>query len=200
MCTAYELGKRGGSFPEHLRAEAVEELLAVEGKELLRPTLSAPVVDGEGRLVVMRWGFRRPFSNAVVNAREEKLEGRMWKAAMEARRCLIPAAAYYEWSGLKGMKRTHRFTSPEGNWLWIAGIWEEDKELGKCFSMVTTEPRGVALGVDDRMPAVLSLEETGVFLEGGMREFRPAEGLLRVEDAVNPLTGKKPQPVQEELF
>jgi len=200
MCTAYELGKRGGSFPARARATAVDELLSLKNTRLLRPTLDAPVIDMEGCLVIMRWGFRRPFSNAVVNAREDKLEGRMWKESMDARRCLVPASAYYEWSGPQGMKRTHRFSSPEDNWLWIAGIWEEDGELGKCFSMITTAPTGVVQGIHDRMPAVLSLADTEIFLDGGMRTFRPAVASLQVEDAINPLTGRKPGPVQGELF
>lgn len=199
MCTAYELGKRGGSFPERVTAAAAGELLGLEGMRLLRPTLPAPVVDAGGRLVVMRWGFSRPFSHAVVNAREDKLGGGMWKAAAEARRCLIPAAAYYEWSGLKGAKRTHRFTAAEGGWLWIAGIWEEHAELGKCFGMITTEPTGAVCGVHDRMPAVLAPEETGLFLDGGMAAFRPAAGLLVVADGPNPLTGRKPGGGQGEL-
>lgn len=200
MCTAYEFAKKSGRFPKRLKDTGLSELRVVKGSRLLRPTLMAPVVDGEGELVEMRWGFRREFSNAVVNSREDKLEGGMWKAAIEERRCLIPVSAYYEWSGQKGMKRTHRFESPEGEWLWIAGIWEEDKELGRCFSMITTQPRGVVVGVHDRMPAVLSDEETEVFLDGGMREFRPAVELLRVRDSVNPLMGKAPPPVQGELF
>ncbi|WP_411825539.1 SOS response-associated peptidase family protein [Luteolibacter sp. AS25] len=200
MCTAYEIGKKGVNFPKRISRKAVEELRAVKERRLMRPTLMASVVDLDGGLVKMRWGFRREFSNAVVNARQDKLKGRMWREAMEERRCLIPAAAYYEWSGPKGAKRTHRFESPAGEWLWIAGIWEEDVELGRCFSMITTEPRGAALGVHDRMPAVLSEEETGVFLDGGMWEFHPAAGLLEVRDAVNPLTGKAPPPVQGELF
>lgn len=187
-------------MPKGVSVKAGLGLSGMLGMRLVRPTLPAPVVDGEGELVEMRWGFSRPFSHAVVNAREDKLGGGMWKAAMGARRCLIPAAAYYEWSGPKGEKRTHRFTSPAGGWLWIAGIWEEHAELGKCFSMITTEPTGLVCGVHDRMPAVLSPEETGVFLEGGMERFRPAAGLLKVEDAINPLTGKMPGGEQGELF
>lgn len=200
MCTAYEIGKRGGTFPDRVGEGAVKELMGITKTKLLRPTLCAPIVLGDGCLEVMRWGFCRPFSNAVVNSREDKLGGGMWRDAMENRRCLVPASCYYEWSGPTGQKRTHRFESPEGEWLWIAGIWEEDKELGRCFSMITTEPKGVAVGVHDRMPAVLSLDEVEGFLNGGMREFSPKEGLLKVGDAVNPLTGKKPGAVQEELF
>ncbi len=200
MCTAYELGKRGGSFPARVGAKAVRELLSIEKTKLLRPTLKALVVLPDGSLESMRWGFARKFSHAVVNSREDKLDGGMWRDAVENRRCLIPVAAYYEWSGPRGEKRTHRFTAADKGWLWIAGIWEENVELGRCFSMITTEPRGVVRGVHDRMPAVLSVSETDVFLNGAMRTFRPQEDLLLVADSVNPLTGKRPGPVQGDLF
>lgn len=154
MCTAYELGKRGGSFPARVGAKAVRELLSIERTKLLRPTLEAPVILPDGSLEPMRWGFARKFSHAVVNSREDKLDGGMWSDAMANRRCLIPVAAYYEWSGPRGEKRTHRFTATDESWLWVAGIWEENAELGRCFSMITTEPRGVVRGVHDRMPAV----------------------------------------------
>ncbi len=200
MCTAYEIGKRGGTFPDRINGEAAGELLAIAETELLRPTLPAPVILEDGGLQVMRWGFCRPFSNAVVNSREDKLGGGMWRDAMRNRRCLVPASAYYEWSGQVGHKRTHKFESPEGNWLWIAGIWEENKELGRCFSMITTEPKGVAVGIHDRMPAVLSFEEIDGFLGGEVQKFSPNDALLKVSDAVNPLTGRKPTPIQKELF
>lgn len=200
MCTAYRIGKKEvGTMPEGVLREVAGQLAAT-GDRLLRPTLSAPVIGMDGRLEGMRWGFRRPFSNAVVNAREDKLGGRMWREAVETRRCLIPAAGYYEWSGPAGSKRTHLFTDPGGDWLWIAGIWEEDAELGRCFSMITTNPTGVVCGVHDRMPAVLSSQETGSFLEGRIKKFFPAAAMLAVGDAVNPLTGRKPGPEQGELF
>ncbi|MEP2775103.1 MAG: SOS response-associated peptidase family protein [Luteolibacter sp.] len=202
MCTAYRLGKKEvGRLPKGMGAAAGRELGRM-GERLVRPTISAPVVGMDGELEEMRWGFSRPFSHAVVNAREDKLGGQMWREAMEGRRCLIPATGYYEWSGPKGEKRTHLFRSAEGRgeWLWIAGIWEEDEKLGRCFSMITTQPRGVVCGVHDRMPAVLSPDETQTFLRGEMKAFLPSETALRVEDAVNPLTGRKPGPVQDELF
>lgn len=198
MCTAYELGKRGGTFPDRAGAAAIAELIGIERTRLLRPTLEAPVIVEGGDMEMMRWGFCRPFSNAIVNARQDKLEGGMWRGAMEGRRCLIPVAAYYEWSGPKGSKRTHRFTRPDEGWLWIAGIWEENMELGNCFSMITTMANAVARDIHGRMPAVLGAGEIGKFLDGEMWEFDPGLDGLVVNDAPNPLS--KGRAVQGELF
>jgi len=71
MCTAYELGKRGGSFPEWLIAETLEHLLGLDTR-IVRPTLPAPVVMPDGSLREMLWGFRRP----VPGARRSSVGGR----------------------------------------------------------------------------------------------------------------------------
>jgi len=198
MCTAYRLGKRNGNFTKQLNQTANQQLDAINDTRLLRPTLDAPVILPSGEITNMRWGFSRDFSKAIVNSREDKLESPMWNEAMNERRCLIPVAAYFEWSGPPGNKRTHHFFSPEANWLLIAGIWEKHPELGRCFSMVTTQPTGVVIGIHDRMPAVLSKNETDDFLNGELRTFQPACDLLLVEDSPNPL--QKGKLIQGELF
>ena len=198
MCTAYNLGKRKGNFPKRLKKDARQQLDSIAESKLMRPTLQGPVILPDGQLAEMRWGFSRKFSNAVVSAREDKLDSPMRQVAMRESRCLIPLAAYFEWSGPTGQKRTHRFTSPEDDWLWIAGIWEHHQEYGRCYSMITTEPTGVVRGIHSRMPAILSLDQTDAFLDGTMRNFDPAPGLLAVADSANPL--RKGRPEQTELF
>jgi len=96
MCTAYELGKRGGSFPDHLNSEAVDILVAISGTLLIRPAIPAPVIVADGTARTMRWGFRRSFARkikgkdpvmrTIVNSREDKLDGRTWKKAFTENR------------------------------------------------------------------------------------------------------------------
>jgi putative SOS response-associated peptidase YedK len=189
MCTAYELGKRGGSFPEAVNPAVMEELLGISETRLVRPTLQAPVVTADGVLRTMSWGFRRSFASkvkgrppvwrSVVNSREDKLGGQMWRDSFLRRRCLIPAAAFIEWVEIDGRKTPLRFDRPDGNWLWIAGIWEENPERGPCFSMITTEPNAVLEAVHDRMPAVLDDARIGPFLSGELRDFGPSPVALQ---------------------
>jgi putative SOS response-associated peptidase YedK len=203
MCTAYELGKRGGSFPERLRAEAVDGLLKITGSSLIRPTLAAPVILPDGSLREMSWGFRRQFAakvkgrksvtRTIVNSREDKLDGRTWKEAFTERRCLIPAASFYEWVERDGRKFPLRFGDAKGEWLWLAGIWEESKEHGECFSMITTEPNAVMEPVHDRMPAVLTHAQIAPYLEGEFHGFGPSAVPLEFQKAVNFLKAKKPE-------
>jgi putative SOS response-associated peptidase YedK len=206
MCTAYEIGKRGGSFAEHVKVAAFEYLMGLEAA-IIRPTLPAPVVMPDGGVKTMLWGFRRPVPGGktkqlwrtIVNSREDKLGGRTWSKAFKERRCLIPAAAFYEWiDGPRG-KVPLKFESRGRGLMWIAGIWEEDKERGECFSMITTEPNAVVGPVHDRMPAVLMPGQIAPYLGGGLQEIGPSAVDLAYEEAANFLKRKEPPP-QGELF
>jgi putative SOS response-associated peptidase YedK len=199
MCSVYEIGKLKGNVPLKLDANdpAIKE--ALRNIRLIRRTDSAPVcVAGEG-MVPMRWGYERPGLGVVNNARSENLGSAMWRESYAERRCLIPMAAFYEWSGPKGEKRTHRFTSPGGGLLWAAGIWEESAQLGCCYSMLTTSPNAVMEPIHNRMPALLGEQELEPYLEGALEKFTPAPELLCVHDAPNPLRKKRASDGQGEL-
>ncbi len=195
MCTAYELGKRGGSFPDHLKAEAVDVLLGTSGVHLIRPTIPAPVIVADGSARTMSWGFRRSFApkvkghapvmRTIVNSREDKLGGRTWKKAFTERRCIVPAASFFEWVDSGGKKVPLRFSRPGDEWIWIAGIWEDNKDHGECFSMITTEPNAVLEPVHDRMPAVLQDSQVTPFLAGELNEFGPSAVALEFAEAAN---------------
>ena len=209
VCTAYELGKRGGSFPAWVTAEGTAELLGLTGVSIVRPTLPAPVILPDGHIVKMGWGFRLPMpggkSRTVVNSREDKLKGRTWKGAFAERRCLIPAAAFYEWIGTVKGKVPLRFERPDDAWLWIAGIWREEGERGRVFSMITTDPNALVGPVHDRMPAVLAEDQLRPFVEGDLSEFGPSSVDLRFAEAANflkrtPSEEHAPPPIQGDLF
>jgi len=200
MCNAYELGKRGGSFPSRVKATSVRELLSIDAFRLVRRTDKAPVITSGGDLVTMRWGFDRKGLGPINNSRSDKLDSPMWKEPFEKRRCLVPVAAFYEWSGPKGQKRTHRFTSPNDGWFLMAGIWEESETHGPCFSMITTAANSKMEPIHHRMPAILSPQEAEAYLVGDMRTFSPPPEAIQVADATNPLVKKKPPSAQGELF
>lgn len=199
MCSTYELerdvlGEAG--FPG---LDAIDALAASVGKALIRRTDSAPVVTPAGRVEMMRWGFRRPQLGVVSNARAERLaHSAMWREAFAERRCLIPMTAFYEWSGPKGRKRTHRFVASEGGVLWAAGLWEVSSEDGPCFTMVTTGANQLMEPIHDRMPALMEERDFACFFAGRLSAWRPREDLLQVNDSANPLRTKQAE--QGELF
>lgn len=191
MCNAFNTAKNPGDI-----REAIKE---VESK-LIRRTDHAPVKLPGGEIVSMRWGFQRKGLGVVNNTRSDNLDSPMWKDAIERRRCLIPVISYYEWSGPKGNKQTHLFRSPDHDWLWMAGVWEESAEFGPCFSMLTTEANSLVSPIHHRMPAILTEDEQRSFLLEGLESFKPASDLLTTERAANPLLKTKPTHIQDELF
>jgi putative SOS response-associated peptidase YedK len=191
MCNAFNTAKN----PRDIR-EAIKE---VESK-LIRLTDHAPVKLPGDEIVSMRWGFQRKGLGVVNNTRSDNLDSPMWKDAIEKRRCLIPVISYYEWSGPKGNKQTHLFRSPNYDWLWMAGVWEESAEFGPCFSMLTTEANSLVSPIHHRMPVILTKDEQRSFLLEGLESFTTAHALLATERAINPLLKSKPTHIQDELF
>lgn len=206
MCTAYKIG------PDASRSEfpAVADFIAALAElpeRLVRPTLDAPVMMPDGRLEMMSWGFRRhfapktrgrpPLRRTIVNSREDKLAGPMWRHAFQNRRCLIPASAFFEWIDRGGRMVPLRFTRPGGRMIWIAGIWEEHPEHGRCHSMITTEPTAAIAPVHDRMPAVLTEDAVLPYLRDELHAFGPSTVPLEFAEAPNFL---KAPPAQGELF
>ena len=191
MCNAFNTAKK----PENIR-EGINEV----GSKLIRRTDQAHVKLPTGELVPMKWGFQRKGLGVVNNTRSDNLESLMWKEAIENRRCLIPALSYYEWSGPKGNKQTHLFRSPNDDYLWIAGLWEESSEVGPCFSMLTTEANSLVSPIHHRMPAIVTANDHEKFLLKGLKFFEPPPELLITERAANPLLKRKPSHIQDELF
>lgn len=199
VCTAYEIGKKGNRLPARVKAAGVANLSSLDSR-IIRPTLMAPVIMPDGDVREMSWGFRRkfrgakgPVSRTIVNSREDKLASTMWSEAFRQRRCVIPAVSFFEWvEGAGGISVPLRFLREDDEWLLLAGIWE-DWESGGCFSMLTTEPSEYVRRVHDRMPAVLSDEQVGPYLDGDLNSFGPSTVALLGLEAPNFLKTDKPE-------
>jgi putative SOS response-associated peptidase YedK len=200
MCNTYVIRPKRGA---QSLAQRVGEATAKLASELVRKSDPGVVVRADGRVEVMRWGFHREFNPAINNARSDKLEGGMWQEAFHERRCVIPMTLFYEWGpGSGGRKQAHEFRDPEDDHLWAAGIWEESRELGPCYTMVTTASSPLMSPIHDRMPALLRPEEMAEWLAGNGRwDFRPFSGPLVVTPCESPLA-RRPgvEPRQGELF
>lgn len=145
------------------------------------PTARVPVVasDAPRRLSLMRWGLVPSWAEdprvgaRMINARREGLaQRRAFRSALRARRCLVVASGFYEWTRLPGGgKQPMYFSSRDGAPLALAGLWErwwdsERVEL-RTFTVVTTGARGPLEGVHHRMPCVLPRPLRGRWLATG---------------------------------
>jgi putative SOS response-associated peptidase YedK len=200
MCNAYDIGGQTGGFSDLVKTQGTRALEPFVSRCLIRRTDQAPVLLEGGDVVLMSWGFRRSGLGVINNSRSDKLQGPMWKEPFEKSRCLVPVTAYYEWTGSKGNKTTHRFTSPNGETLWMAGLWENSPDVGLCFSMITTEANATVTPIHHRMPALLESDEQEPYLAGEMSFFAPLPSSLQVTVSANPLLKNPPTEIQGDLF
>lgn len=155
-------------------------------------------------LLVARWGLVNHWAKdnkragRQINARAETVAERpAYRQAFTARRCVIPADGFYEWSGPRQARQPHWFHPHDGGLLLFAGLYEswqrEPEEREETFTIITTEANALVEPIHDRMPVILSDDVADEWLfEGTPAErlhalLRPApDDLLTVRD-ISPL-------------
>jgi putative SOS response-associated peptidase YedK len=173
------------------------------------PTQAAPVIrrhpeTGERRLDLLRWGLVPHFTKDLktarrpINARAETVaSSSMFRGPLAARRCLVPADAFYEWKAMADGKQPYAIARTDGAPLAFAGLWEgwrsPDGETLRTFAIITTSANSDMAVLHDRMPVVLEAPDWPAWLGEGQGApsdlLRPAAvGVVRlwpVSRAVN---------------
>ncbi len=146
------------------------------------PTTQIHVVLGDARgrrLVSMRWGFlpnwyKKPTGGPLlINARAETIaEKPAFRDACRARRCLILATGFYEWTKDENGNRLPWYISRrDGAPIVLAGIWQdwpgagdrEDTPISSC-AVVTTGANRAMSEIHHRMPVILEADDIGLWL------------------------------------
>jgi putative SOS response-associated peptidase YedK len=133
-------------------------------------------------LAPMRFGMpsARPKGPPLFNW---KSEGRSFA---KSNRCLIPASAFFEFTGTKYPKAKHRFTLNGAPFMAVAGVWRPGEgNQPAAFAMLTTAPGPDVAPIHDRQIAVLRPDDWEAWLtlskpEGDLLRSLPA-GTLTVE-------------------
>jgi putative SOS response-associated peptidase YedK len=167
----------------------------------MAPTMDAPTVrldreTGERHLDVLKWGLVPYFTKDLktarkpINARRETVAtSGMFREAFAKRRCLVPAAAYYEWLDGPNGKVPFAVARLDGDPVVFGGMWEEwrspDGEKLRTFATITTEANNQLSVIQDRMPVIIEREDWPVWLgeaEGDPKSLLGAapEDVLRV--------------------
>jgi putative SOS response-associated peptidase YedK len=143
------------------------------------PTQLSPIVlaDDRGRGArVARWGLQPLWSvkPSSINARAETVATLpMFRAAFQARRCVVPVSGFHEWQRVP-VKQPCYIRRADRCPMLLAGLWEPSNgEAPPTFAIITTTPNQFMEAMHDRMPAVLEPE----CVERWLAE--PAADLLR---------------------
>jgi len=204
MCNLYNVGPSPNEERAAWENQVKKAIARLPKSEGIRKTDPGVVVRLSGDVFSpqeMRWGFVRHFNPSINNARSDKLTNGMWQDAWrEKRRCLIPVRDFFEWSGPKRHKQTHRIREVIDGvsdfWMWMAGLWEEHPVDGFRYSMITTAANESMSRIHDRMPAILQPTQFEEFLDAAdpLPLIVPFDGNLTIDDRENPLVKKKPKP------
>jgi putative SOS response-associated peptidase YedK len=144
------------------------------------PTQLVAVVredDGRRALRMLRWGLIPSWAKGprigitLINARAETAaEKPAFRAAFKKRRCLIPAAGFYEWRATGGrQKQPYHIRLKGGRTLAFAGLWEcwhdaEGRPVESC-TILTTTADAVVRPLHERMPVILAPEDFAAWLD-----------------------------------
>lgn len=107
------------------------------------------------------WADDPKIGYRMINARADTVATKpSFRTAFKQRRCLIPAARFYEWQVVKGEKKKqpHLIRRRDSAPFAFAGLWENwDKEgdpIDSC-TIITTEANKTLKPIHDRMPVIL---------------------------------------------
>ena len=163
MCNDYEQHVKWREYQDMMQALALGTSTDQTERNLpqaddIRINDLGPVMRAAGNgieLTPMRFGFppASPKGGSVFNFRSE---GRRFD---KSRRCLIPASAFFEFTGSKYPKAKHRFTLSGAPFMAIAGLWREgDGNQPAAFTMLTTDPGADVAPYHSRQIVVLRPE------------------------------------------
>ncbi len=143
--------------------------------------------NGARQLGLLSWGlvphWTKDLSQArrPINARGETAAVTpMFRDAFAARRCIVPADAFYEWTRNGAERQPYAVARRDGAPMAFAGLWEgwrgPDETVLRSFTIVTTAASALLAPVHERMPVILEREDWPLWL--GEEPGEPAS-LLR---------------------
>ncbi len=177
---------------------ARDETDGVQPNFNVSPTNIAPVVviPSEGplagaRLRTARWGLVPSWArdvaigNRLINARAETVATKpAFRAALRARRCLVPATGYYEWHRADGARRGQPYLvrpaddTPAG----LAGLYEvwhpPSGGVLATFTVITTTAAGGLEFLHPRSPVLLPQASWSRWLDPCVNDPEAVTGML----------------------
>ena len=134
----------------------------------IRPgdTAAALVQTRSGKVAAfpMRWGFQAG-GKLVFNARSESIGSKaLFRESVDRRRCLIPAAAYFEWDHRYQPRPKYRFSLPEANFLYLAGLYRMEGDT-PVFTVLTREASPELAAFHNRMPLIPAQNRARAWLD-----------------------------------
>ena len=174
IARAQEKSLRAGDYMPSMDALAVvggQEAVGAHSAVGAQSPYAAKPISAE----ILKWGFPGfDKGKLLINARAESVKTKSTFAdSFASRRCVLPAAGFYEWDR---KKEKVTFRLGDKPILYLAGIYRP-YGAEKRFVVLTREANDSMRPVHDRMPLILTKEEVRPWV-GNMEE---AGGILTKE-------------------
>lgn len=155
MCGRYYIDEETATELEKIVRVLDQKFAQGKVKRDIRPTDIAPIITWEKdhfQLKGAKWGFTNAFQKGpVFNARVESIDTKpMFKDRLEAGRCLVPAAGFYEWSK---KKEKYQFYLKEKPLMLMGGLYRIENDI-LHFTILTKDSVGSIAQVHERMPII----------------------------------------------
>lgn len=140
-------------------------------------TVQAVSIENGRRLILgHRWGLAPTFATEgksaplIINARAETAGQRpTFRSALQNRRCLVPADAWYEWKAIGRFKQPYLIRRADRGPIMFAGLWESaattDRPNARALAIMTVAAGEDAAPIHDRMPAVVAPDYWDAWLD-----------------------------------
>jgi putative SOS response-associated peptidase YedK len=139
---------------------------------------------------LVRWGFLPSFVKEpkdfplIINARAETLAQKAsFKHALQLRRCIIIADAFYEWKRSGKSAKPFLIKRVDDAPLALAGVWETwsgpHGEEMETACIVTTSANAIMAPVHHRMPVILESENFDIWLNTRTYDIKDALELMQ---------------------
>ncbi|GAB4555638.1 MAG: SOS response-associated peptidase [Anaerolineae bacterium] len=169
MCGRYSVATPPDQLAEHFNATLPLPSPDQRPRQNAAPAQSLPVLlnDGSRQIAYLKWGLipawaKDPsISNKLINARAETVaEKPSFRDALNKRRCLVLADAFYEWQKTSGGKKLPiKFSLADTAPFAFAGLWETWRDAQNhvihTFTIITTTANPLVAPIHDRMPVIL---------------------------------------------
>jgi putative SOS response-associated peptidase YedK len=179
VCGRYALYGPVSRLREHFGASGLDGF-DFRPRFNIGPLSFAPVVRTEdgGRVAAMlRWGLLPSWARdagmaaRLINARAESAaEKPSFRAAFKARRCIVPADAFYEWQQRAAGKQPWAIRMKSGEPMGLAGLWEHWTAPGgerlETYTILTTSANDLMAPLHARRPVILPADAYGLWLDG----------------------------------
>ena len=159
MCGRFHFPKESQNAMLHAVLEELEQRnIQVKTGDVFPGDLAAVIASNrkmEPQVFAMEWGYKMPDGKRIFNARSETASNKaMFADGMRQRRCLIPAAHYYEWQKTSDGKIKYSLAPKGSEGFYLAGIYRIENGV-PVFSILTKTPAESISFIHNRMPVIL---------------------------------------------